>query len=346
VREILEMCVELDRIARDTYALMAATCTSDEDLNSVFTNMSTEEGHHVQWWSDLIVAWESGLVPDIVDEHDLLERLREIKSEVHDSIPSDVSVLSVDQMLDVAARMEFFMLDPVFGELTELMRPGGRVDAREAYSRHVLRIVDAIERRHTEKGLASFLARVLQRSYRDQQRLAALAMLDQLTSLYNRRGFLGHLNQWLSWSARYGRPVALVLIDVDHFKTINDTLGHPAGDEALVAVAAAINEAVRRSDIVGRFGGDEFVVLAPETDSEELILLMERINIAVGQRPLVAGGEPVILSVSVGGSWVSGGIEVSAEAITAMADSSLYEAKASGRNRTGTPLQAGPASVL
>ena len=346
MREILEMCVELDRTACRVYEQLAEACAQDQDLHAVFSNMSAEEAHHVKWWADLIVAWEDGLVPDIVDEHDLLDRLLAIRTEVLATLSDDFTDLSVDQMLDLAGRMEFFMLDPVFGELTELMQPGGKIDVREAYSRHVLRIIDAIERRHSEKGLAVFLARVLQRAFRDQQRLAALAMLDQLTNLYNRRGFLGHLNQWLSWSARYGRPVSLALIDVDHFKTINDTLGHPAGDEALVAVASAINSAIRRSDIVGRFGGDEFVVLAPETDVGELALLMERINEAVGQTPLMAGGEPVILSVSVGGAWAPGGVEVSAQAITAAADSSLYEAKASGRNRTGTPLQAGPTSVV
>lgn len=346
MREILEMCVELDGIARDTYLQLAQVTQADDDLHSVFMRMSAEESHHVEWWSDLIVAWDDGLVPDIVDEHDLLGQLEEIRAEITVAIPERVDDLSVDEMLSIAGRMEFFMLDPVFGQLTELMQPGSRLDAREAYAKHVLRLIDAIERRHSEKGLASFLARVLQRAYRDQRRLAALAMLDQLTNLYNRRGFLGHLTQWLSWSERYGRPVALVLVDVDHFKSINDMLGHPAGDDALVAVADAINSAVRRSDIVGRFGGDEFVVLAPETDADELTQLMERINTTVGERPLVAGGEPLVLSVSVGGAWTPGGVSVSAESITACADNSLYEAKAAGRNRAGTPLQAGPASVL
>ena len=307
--------------------------------------MSKEEQQHVEWWSELLVAWEAGLVPDIVDEHDILERLREVKDEVTRALPERFDELTTNQMLDLAARMEFFMLDPVFGELTDLMQPGGRVEVRDAYSRHVLRVVDAIERRHTEQGLAAFLARVLQRAYRDQQRLATLAMLDQLTGQYNRRGFLGHLNQWLSWSARYGRPLALALIDIDYFKVVNDTLGHPAGDEALVAVARCLDSCVRSSDIVGRFGGDEFVVLAPETDQEELARLMERVASAVRQTPLVAGGEPVLLSVSVGGAFVPGGVDVGAEALIAAADRSLYAAKAAGRDRAGVPAQAGPTAI-
>jgi len=345
VREILQLCVELDRTAHKTYAELAAVCEGDEDLHTVFTSMAREERQHVDWWSDLAVAWEAGLVPDIVDEHDILERLSEIHVEITRALSEPLEDLSVNEMLDLAGRLEFFMLDPVFGELTDLMQPGGRVEVRDAYSRHVLRIISAIERRHSEKGLAAFLARVLQRAYRDQQRLAALAMLDQLTGQYNRRGFLGHLNQWLSWSARYGRPVSLALVDIDHFKRINDTLGHPAGDEALVAVARCLNSAVRKSDIVGRFGGDEFVVLAPETDSVELTQLMERIADAVRQTPLVAGDEPLILSVSVGGAFAPGGVDVSSESLIAAADASLYEAKAAGRDRAGAAAQAGPTAI-
>jgi len=345
VREILELCIELDRTAHVTYAGLAAACEADDDLHAVFTSMSREERQHVEWWTELAVAWEAGLVPDIVDEHDILGRLTEIRDEISNALAVPLEDLSINEMLDLAGRMEFFMLDPVFGELTDLMQPGGRVEVRDAYSRHVLRIIEAIERRHSEKGLAAFLARVLQRAYRDQQRLADLAMLDQLTGQYNRRGFLGHLNHWLSWSARYGRPVALALVDIDHFKRINDTLGHLAGDEALVAVARCLDSAVRKSDIVGRFGGDEFVVLAPETDSVELAQLMERIAETVRQTPIVAGTEPLILSVSVGGAFAPGGVDVGAESLIAAADVSLYEAKAAGRDRTGAPAQAGPSAV-
>jgi diguanylate cyclase (GGDEF)-like protein len=337
MREILELAVSLDETAARVYADLSESCT-DDDLKHVFKLMAREEQEHVSWWSELLVAWKDGLIPDIADEHDLASRLRQIETEVLSALPADCTTLSTNQMLDLAAHLEFYMLDPVFGELTDLMQPGGKIEVREAYSRHVLRVVGAIERHHTESGLASFLARVLTRAYRDQQRLAALAMRDQLTGLYNRRGLLQHLSQWLSWSERYNRPVGIALIDVDYFKAINDSWGHPAGDEALLKISEAIQSAVRTSDVVGRFGGDEFMVLAPESDDAELTALMERIVEAVRSTPLVARGSTRAVSVSVGGSWAPGGVKVLSETLIAAADRSLYTAKGAGRDRAAAPL--------
>ncbi len=345
MREILKLCVSLDRTAFETYRGLATECeTRHPELATIFSQMAKEERRHVDWWSDLLVAWESGLVPDIADEHELLARLQEVEAEVDQAIPEFFRELSIDEMLDLAAHLEFYMLDPAFGELTDLMQPGNKAEVRKSYEIHVMRLVESIEAYHTKAGLASFLARVLKRTFRDQQRLASLATRDQLTGLYNRRGLFGHLAQWLSWSARYGRPLSVALIDVDNFKRINDTLGHASGDDALRAVAGALESAVRTSDVVGRFGGDEFLVIAPETDEAELARLMDRVNITVREAPLMAGTEPLFLSVSVGGAWTPGGFAVEAETLIAAADRSLYEAKEGGRDRAGAPMLSGPAA--
>lgn len=336
MREILELAVSLDETASRVYTSLSASC-KDEDLAKLFSQMAKEEKEHVKWWSDLLEAWKAGLVPDIADEHDLAARLRQIEWEVVSGVPVDCGELTKNQMLDLAAHLEFYMLDPVFGELTDLMQPGSKIEVREAYSRHVLRVIDAIERHHTESGLASFLARVLTRAYRDQQKLAAIAMRDQLTGLYNRRGLLQHLTQWLSWSERYNRPVGIALIDVDYFKIINDTWGHPAGDDGLRTIARAIESAIRTSDVVGRFGGDEFMVVAPESDENELAALMERVVQAVREARIDTGGEAATTSVSVGGSWAPGGVNATAESLVAAADRSLYAAKKAGRDRAATP---------
>lgn len=337
MRRILELCVAMDRIAHETYTAMAAS-TADDDLATVFMRMAREERQHVEWWTDLLVAWESGLIPDLVDEHDMLDKLTELRSEFDGAMPESIDSMSPDEMLDLAARLEFFMLDPIFGELIDLMQPGSRADMSRAYAAHVYRLVETIEVHCDQGGLAQFLARVLKRSYRDQQRLAALATRDQLTRLLNRRGLLGHLRQWSSWSARYGRPLSVLLLDIDKFKTLNDTLGHAAGDLALQAVAGALQNAVRDADLVGRFGGDEFLILAPETGREDLELLMKRVLESVRSIEFHFDDERVDLSVSVGGSWTAGGEDTPIESIIAAADRSLYAAKESGRDRSGEPL--------
>jgi diguanylate cyclase (GGDEF)-like protein len=340
MREILELCIELDRMASETYEALARTCEDDE-IGSAFGQLAKEERVHVDWWTDLLMAWEAGLVPDIADEHHLLRRLRDIRAELRSVSPTSCEGMSTDDVLDLAARFEFFMLDPLFGELVDLMQPGGKLEVREAYARHILRLIELIERRYTRPGLATFLAGVLRRAYRDQQRLSVLAMRDQLTGLQNRRGLLGHLTQWLSWSARYSRPVGLVLLDVDHFKEINDSYGHEAGDKALASIADALSMTVRASDIVGRFGGDEFLVLAPEADGVELDGLMHRLVRAVASLPLNLGVDRVHLSVSTGAAWAPGGMSISPEQLIAKADRAMYEAKHAGRNRAGEAVEAG-----
>ncbi len=335
MREILEMCVELDRTAAVTYEELARLCT-DAELGTTFAKLAKEERQHVEWWSELLAAWDAGLVPDIADEHGLLQRLKEIRNDLAASLPDDLSLLDEDGMLDLAVRFEFFMLDHAFSELTELMQPGGHAMRHEAYFRHVTRLIEAVEAHHSQRRLAGFLAHVLLKVYRDQQRMASLAVRDQLTGLYNRRGLLGHLRQWLAWSARYGRPLAVILVDVDEFKRVNDVHGHMVGDRSLRLVADALRGGVRTSDVLGRFGGDEFLVLAPETDRGELQQLMERLITCVRDSSAAAQDLPD-LTVSVGGSWTNGGIAIEPEVIIAAADASLYEAKADGRDRAGAP---------
>jgi len=339
MRDIIQLCIDLDTAAVDTYAQLSAAC-DDPVISTLFAHMGMEESSHVGWWTDLLDAWESGLVPPVADEGELRESMRILASDVAGALPTDYTSLSVDQMLTVAAHLEFYMLDPAFAELIDLIRPTEKVDVRDAYSRHIMRLVGAIEERHSRDELSHFLARALARSLRDQQRLSRLATQDTLTGLYNRRGFYGYLQQWVSYSTRYGHPVSVVLLDIDRFKTINDRFGHPAGDTVLQTVANALKSAVRGADIVGRYGGDEFAILAPETDRDDLALLMDRVLDAIRGTELTFAGTTERVSVSVGGAFVSDGIPVTPELMLAAADQALYAAKAAGRDCAAPPRNA------
>jgi diguanylate cyclase (GGDEF)-like protein len=339
MRDILELCIELDRAAIDTYGRLTASC-ADPAIRTVFEQMGQEEVTHVEWWSDLLTAWEAGLIPPVSDEEELRTHLKQLAEDVRAATPADCSDLSVDEMLAIAAHLEFYMLDPAFAELVDLVRPSRQVDARDAYSRHIMRLVGAIEDQHNPAALSHFLARALSRTLRDQQRLSRLATQDPLTGLYNRRGFYGYVQQWCSWAARYGHPISVCVIDVDRFKSINDSFGHPAGDAALQSVAGALRDAVRTSDLVGRYGGDEFAVLAPETDRDELAQLMERVLVAIRETQTGLSGDHANMTVSIGGAYVDGGVAVKPEQLLAAADQGLYEAKRAGRDQASPPRNA------
>lgn len=342
MRDILATCVELDTLAVTTYRALARHCT-DEDLAGVFERLATEEESHVEWWRELLEAWDQGLIPDVVNDPErLLHDLRQVRDDVTTSLPDDLSVLSPAEMVELAAHLEFFMLDPVFAELLELTEPGRTGHHREAYARHVEQLVSAIERNSSADPLARFLARVLKRALRDNVSLAAYATHDPLTGLFNRRGLISHLKQWVSWAYRYERPLMVLLIDVDEFKKVNDEHGHAVGDYALECIASALRESTRESDLIARYGGDEFAIVAPETDAEEYGVLANRILTAVRDiRCPDWDGVHVPLRVSVGGAVLSPRgrhSERAVDAVLAGADSSLYEAKNGGRDRAGWPV--------
>lgn len=161
------------------------------------------------------------------------------------------------------------------------------------------------------------------------QQLEHLSATDPLTGAYNRRGFLRRLNEEIGRAERFELPLCLMLLDVDHFKRVNDLHGHQVGDELLVGLARKISGAIRASDIFGRWGGEEFVLVVPQEDLADAEGIAEKLRREVAAAPLVAD---VALTVSLGVTCFRRG-ETASELI-ARADRTLYAAKAGGRNRT------------
>ncbi len=185
--------------------------------------------------------------------------------------------------------------------------------------------------------------------------LAAQAATDPLTGLLNRGQLDARAVEALALARRHGRPLAVLMVDIDHFKRINDTYGHQAGDATLREVARRIRRVSRASDIVGRYGGEEFVLLLPETDADGALAMAEKIRREIGTWPIVlsdvlpptapttleagaaaaqasAGRREVRIQVSVGVACATAQM-LDPAALYAAADRALYRAKAAGRNR-------------
>ena len=166
---------------------------------------------------------------------------------------------------------------------------------------------------------------------RDSLRDAAFR--DPLTGLYNRRFTFDSFQKELRKHERYGDPFAVILLDADHFKQINDRYGHSAGDAALKAIAAACNESVRDTDVVGRFGGEEFIILLPHTNAAAAELVAERIREATLERELCWQDQRFNVTLSLGVAEAGVHADGNDELIAA-ADEALYAAKRGGRNQT------------
>lgn len=159
-------------------------------------------------------------------------------------------------------------------------------------------------------------------------RLRELATTDALTGLYNRLVFQRRLEDECKRSSRYGTPMSLILIDVDHFKSFNDTFGHPAGDEALQIVSRLLRSVARATDVVARFGGEEFAVVCPNTDLNGAVVVAERCRQAVES----ASWKWRPVTVSAGVAQFTADMP-DATALVSAADRALYQAKNNGRNR-------------
>ena len=157
------------------------------------------------------------------------------------------------------------------------------------------------------------------------------ALRDPLTDTGNRIAMDQTLQREIEMSRRHSQPLSLLMLDIDHFKQINDTYGHSAGDEVLKAVAASIKSQLRNVDMVFRFGGEEFMILLSNTSREAAAMVGERLRFAAQAQDYVAEGKIIELTVSLGCSTLLPG--ESAESLLRRADSALYVAKREGRNR-------------
>src|SRR5207244_9202074 len=156
------------------------------------------------------------------------------------------------------------------------------------------------------------------------------ASVDPLSGMLNRRGFAEACSRVIEREARAGRPVAVLIFDIDHFKSINDRFGHPAGDEVLILFATVVVNTLRISDLSGRIGGEEFAALLP-CSLEEAVIAAERVRSAFAASGIVIESGPVDTTVSIGVAGGPAGTEL--EVLLAAADTALYQAKRSGRNR-------------
>lgn len=166
------------------------------------------------------------------------------------------------------------------------------------------------------------------------EELKVAATTDPLTGVVNRRRFNEQVNMELNRAQRFKHPLSLLLLDIDHFKLINDTHGHQLGDVALISLVTRLQEQLREVDLLGRWGGEEFIILLPETTLELAMATAERLRIAVESRPHSLTAElaiPMTISIGVSAYHDQGDC---ADKMLTRADTALYMAKRQGRNRS------------
>ena len=165
-------------------------------------------------------------------------------------------------------------------------------------------------------------------------RVQKLAITDSLTGLYNRRGLFEFGRREVERARRFGRPLAAIMFDLDHFKRVNDTYGHATGDQVLASLAARCRQELREVDLLGRYGGEEFAVLLPEIELADAGQVAERLRQSTAQAPFATDQGPMEITISLGVAPLDDECP-DLEALLQRADQALYAAKKAGRNRVG-----------
>lgn len=204
------------------------------------------------------------------------------------------------------------------------------IGERKAYEQTLRETRDALEQRVTER--TRDLQEANRRLERANRHLRRMARDDALTGISNRRHLTAELRRARAAASRYGDGLAVLMVDIDHFKRINDTEGHQLGDQVLVSVADALRRCLRGSDTLGRYGGDELCAVLPHADAEAAMAAAEKLRATVHELAFRGRGpRPVCITCSVGVAVLTG--EERVEALLARADDALYRAKRAGRDR-------------
>ncbi len=165
------------------------------------------------------------------------------------------------------------------------------------------------------------------------EELYRMAIIDALTGLYNKRYLMDYLRREMDRAARYGRPLALVLFDIDHFKAINDSMGHLAGDLTLRELANRLRSEICNDDLLARYGGEEFVAVLTEADQATAAEVAEKLRRTVEEIPFSSEGRPYSVTISLGVASIQGNEVLNPQELIQRADERLYKAKHDGRNR-------------
>ncbi len=333
LQEIVTLCLKMDKHAIKVYRHFSQT-TENKDLSKFWDKMSQEESQHVNCWNDLLSLVKEKIIPQIFTQPEItLDELKENYKKIKKISKESTTSTDLTQNFVLAFRLEFYLLHPALERIWHfysIIRKESYNPEHE-YENHVHQFILAMHQFGAATIELEVLGETIERMWQHTRNMAQEANFDALTGILNRRGYFNAMLSLAYLAKRNKFYSAVLMIDIDHFKRINDTAGHQTGDVVLKKVADIIKKNIRASDILGRFGGEEFIVFLPQIEKKSIFALAEKIRKAVQEE----SKDNIAVTVSIGGTArkITGKVETDIDELIKQADTYLYEAKRKGRNQ-------------
>ena len=332
--KILESCLKLDKAAHSIYRKFAVEAHNNPELKKFWCTVAEEEHSHMKFWRQAISQCRQMRFPVLIDDVDAVsDRMVKIGESLNLLIRSFSGFGDAAEEIMLGYTIESYLFDPTFMMIfnsLKFIEP----EINSSYEQHILRFIDIMRRfdQSTAPVKIEILGQTLYNLYMMNKQLAHDSSTDMLTGLFTRRGFFNSVIPSMNFAARNRQRVGIIMMDIDNFKKINDVHGHPVGDQTLTVVGELIRGGVRRSDIAGRYGGEEFIVFTGNATAKGLATLCERIRKNIDQRSEALSGIHFTVSVGAVLAKVTDKEESFLAFLIDRADQNLLRAKAQGKN--------------
>ena len=331
---ILDLCIDIDRTAGDLYASLSASA-GNEALKGFWNKMAAEGKKHLEYWEQLKTLADSNELPEAFENPDqVIQELQQRANQIHGLQEQWEKDQTVNSAFVIAYRLESYKLHPALRTMYQYFRPmtEGKLPAdKDLDETNISAFVTALRKYGQSTPELELVGETLQRLWDQNKILSELALVDPLTNLLNRHGFFVMSQQMAYLSKRNHIPIAILIVEVDSFKTINELHGPQKGDEILKAVGDTLKASLRRSDLIARYGGDEFIIMLPDTSEEGGVVVAQKLRSAVlDARP---GGVMVTVSIGVAEDTMKEDIEQEYPMLIRYAEGNLIVAKTNGKNQ-------------
>lgn len=328
---IIRLCRHLDETSQDVY-LKFHRQFKEEPLHSFWLHMSIEESEHVKFWQRAEQIEELSCLPNFFDDAEqVIRELEHATLRTKELLRGCDKEFTVAEAFLIAYRLEFYLLHSTFNVLFQIFGPAtDGLTPEDNYEAHIAVFITMLSSCGSVTPELELLGETLQRLWNENRKLALSATSDYLTGLLNRRGFFAVATQLVCLAQRNGSSVGILMLDIDHFKAINDRYGHKAGDRVLREIAGLVKKSLRTSDLVCRFGGEEFIVFLPATTPTMTAEVAQRIRQAI--ESAIINGISLTISIGTAEGTVGSAPRDQLQNFIKHADAALYQAKNSGRN--------------